>query len=212
MPTLTPNDVYHAAIKGGFSPTEAIVATQIAFAESSFNPGAVTPEPNGSTSYGLMQINSVHSDVFVIGPWADPVTNMKMAHTIYKQSGWRAWSTYKSGKYKELVAHDTVMGPGVKTVQFQLPGQSRADAKKDNTVELGESSNRVANVDAIGGTVSALESLGKIASKLTSPGFWKLLGIGGLGLFVIVIGIAFLLFSAKDQITKGAVGAVIGGK
>jgi hypothetical protein len=107
--TLDPAIVrFHAKI-GGFSDADIPTAVAIAFAESGGNPKAHNSTPPDD-SYGLWQINMLGD----MGPARrkqfgissndalfDPTTNAKAAYAIYKGSGWNAWTTYTSGKYKE---------------------------------------------------------------------------------------------------------------
>jgi soluble lytic murein transglycosylase-like protein len=57
---------------------------------------------DGSTDYGLMQINSIHAD-FVGGDLEklrDPATNIKIAYSLSRGgTNWTPWSAYNSGKY-----------------------------------------------------------------------------------------------------------------
>lgn len=90
------------ALAAGFSdPHTRMVAVAISLAESSGNESATNHNTNGSTDYGLWQINSVHPDVLSTGQWSNGADNAKMAHMVYEQSGgsFRPWSTYNSGAY-----------------------------------------------------------------------------------------------------------------
>lgn len=61
---------------------------------------------DGSTDYGLMQVNSVHADM-VGGNLAslyDPATNMRVAYSLSRGgTDWTAWSTYNNGKYERFL-------------------------------------------------------------------------------------------------------------
>jgi hypothetical protein len=83
----------------GFVGTDLVVAVAVARAESGWNPTATHLNSNGTTDYGLMQINSVHAALFGMGDWRDPAVNARMAFTVWQGSGWGAWSTYTNGMY-----------------------------------------------------------------------------------------------------------------
>ena len=102
----------------------------IAQAESSRNNNATHPNPNGSTDYGLMQINTVHrsdggainANFFTGGGWKDPVQNLAAALQIYKAAGnsFKDWVTFQNGDYQGYhpaytVAKDTLV-PNVSNV------------------------------------------------------------------------------------------------
>lgn len=69
-------------------------------AESGGNPNAYNGSNyDGSNDAGLMQINSIHG----VKNRFDPQTNMDAAYTIYRSSGWRAWSAYNNKRYERFL-------------------------------------------------------------------------------------------------------------
>src|SRR5690606_2104326 len=111
MATLAASDVYGYLRQAGFNHNEAVILTAVAGGESGWNPRAHNPKPPDN-SYGLFQINmlgamgperrkafgiSKNEDLF------DPATNAKAAYMIYKWQGFRAWSVYSSGAYKQYL-------------------------------------------------------------------------------------------------------------
>jgi hypothetical protein len=99
MTNLTAAQIAGVAQQAGFSGNNLTIAVAVALAESGGNPTATHYDSNGSTDYGLWQINSVHSSLLSGGTWSDPLSNAKMAYSVWQGSGWQAWSTYKSGAY-----------------------------------------------------------------------------------------------------------------
>ena len=87
---------------------EAIVIVQC---ESSFDPGAVGSNRDGSQDHGLFQINDVHRPVFetVTGrSWStryDPEANTAFAAHLYRRSGWQPWTCERA-----LDAADRALG------------------------------------------------------------------------------------------------------
>ena len=112
---LPGNSIEEFAVKAGFSAADAKTATQIALAESSGNRLATNHNSNGSTDYGLWQINSVHKDALALGDWKDPATNARMAYLVYKQAGnkFTPWVTYNNGAYTKKTFFDTANPAGV---------------------------------------------------------------------------------------------------
>lgn len=76
---------------GGPASAEVQMAS-IAMAESSGNPNATNSNTDGSTDYGLFQINSN-----VATPTFDPLSNAQEAVAIYNVRGYTAWVTYDKG-------------------------------------------------------------------------------------------------------------------
>lgn len=121
MATLTAAQIADYATKAGFPQTEINTAVGVALAESSGNPKSHNDTPPDN-SYGLWQINMIGS----LGPARrkqfgissndalfDPATNAKAAYTVWKGSGWKAWTTYTSGAYKKYVPDKTLTGGDV---------------------------------------------------------------------------------------------------
>lgn len=92
-----------AASSAGFPPAQLDMAVAIAGAESGYNPTATNHNTNGSTDYGLWQINSVHANLLGGHDWRDPAQNAWMAYQVWQAAGgsWTPWSTYNSGAYKK---------------------------------------------------------------------------------------------------------------
>lgn len=113
---LTRTEVEGYARKAGFTGNDLNIAVAVAKAESGWNPNAHNSQPPDD-SYGLWQINMYQN----LGPTRrkqfgissnaalfDPATNAKAAHMVYQSSGWKAWTTYTSGKYKQFLSDSTV--------------------------------------------------------------------------------------------------------
>jgi len=82
---------------------DAKTAYAVCMAESHGNPNANNAGTNsdGSTDYGLMQINSIHADMVdgQLDKLYDPKTNLDIAYKLYQAKGWQPWSAYNNGKY-----------------------------------------------------------------------------------------------------------------
>ena len=193
MAKLSAAQVYKAALDSGFSPTDAVIATQIAYAESKFDTNAIAHEPDGSTSYGLMQINSSHPDILRTGTWSDPVANMRMARSVKAQQTWLAWSTYKHGTYKELKVTGNPLFGG--SAQFIEP-----DGKQTVITPAGPA----VSTDPLG-------AVNGLIHAIMSPGLWTRIGIGWLGFVLVVLGILFLFWTAKDKVIGSSAAAVVKG-
>jgi cell wall-associated NlpC family hydrolase len=114
------------ARQAGFPEDQIPTAVAIAMAESSGNAGATHGNTNGSTDYGLMQINSIHSNLLSQYNWNDPAQNMQMAYQIWKDAGgnWSPWVTYNTGAYQNYLDTGNSAASYVQPVQmqpFQVP-------------------------------------------------------------------------------------------
>jgi LysM repeat protein len=78
--------------QAGGSPSHALMAAEIARAESSGNPNAVSP----TDDFGLWQINASNGALATLNPYS----NARSAITLSDNGAtWNAWTTYHSGAY-----------------------------------------------------------------------------------------------------------------
>lgn len=100
-------------VEAGGNPSVANTMAAIAMAESSGNTQAIDHDANGSTDYGLWQINSVHgyNPTLLL---SNPLYNAKAAVAVYNSSGLGAWTTYTSGAYEKYLNNDSsvTVNPG----------------------------------------------------------------------------------------------------
>ena len=206
-------DVARAAKAAGFPDHELVTAVAIAYAESSFNENASVREPDGSYSYGLWQINSVHGFAELTaasGAWRNPATNAQLAKRVWDGSGWGAWSVYKpsggAGYARFLAARPAAVGFVAAAV-----GPAAAAAGAGGTgLELFEgAADDVADAASLAAEI-AKEPLA-ILRWLTRPDTWVRIAyvIGGGAL---VIGGLFLFVRAATEsvaapIVKDFIGA-----
>lgn len=188
---LDANTLTVVAQGAGFSRSEALTMAGIALAESGGVRDAVSPvNSNGTRDYGLWQINSSHRGELiytaVFDKWADPDTNAGMARTIYKAQGFKAWTTYRNGAYKNLVPKTIPVAEPVANV---LNGQTPTG----NSVDIGGS--------LTNGMNALTSQLSKVAGNVT---------ITLLILVLLVIGILLIRGKTIMQAT-GTVTSAVGG-
>jgi hypothetical protein len=113
---LPPDQIAYEAIQAGFPKEQIVTAVAVALAESKGNANALNTKPP-DLSYGLWQINMYGSlgparrQQFGISKNEDlfgTAVNARAAKMIYDGSGWRAWSTYKSGAYQAYILPATI--------------------------------------------------------------------------------------------------------
>jgi LysM repeat protein len=78
--------------QAGGSPAAALMAAEIAMAESGGNPNAISP----TDDFGLWQINGSNGALATL----NPIQNAKSAITLSDDgTNWNPWTTYRSGAY-----------------------------------------------------------------------------------------------------------------
>jgi hypothetical protein len=105
MPRLTDKQIADAVKAAGFPESAWVTAIAVALAESGGNSDALNDaNSNGSSDYGLFQVNSVHAGLLNGGNWRDPVYNAKMALSISSNgSNWKPWVAYTTGRHVPFI-------------------------------------------------------------------------------------------------------------
>lgn len=126
---LTPGQIAWVAASTGWTKEQQVTAVAVALAESGGDVDVHGPKSHGADAIGLWQIN-MYGDLGLTRLGAaglsrpedlyDPFINARVAYGIYKQSGWRAWTAYKNGRYRGFlgIARKAVDNP-------EKPGQVR---------------------------------------------------------------------------------------
>ena len=177
MATLSDNEIASAAAAGGFSGLNQTIAVAVALAESGGRTTAIANEPDGSHSYGLWQINSVHTDVLRMGDWQDPNTNAKMAFRIFTENrGWTPWSTYNNLRYQMFMSRAQIAVPNA--------------ASTDTTTGL----------DNIPGLSSAADAV-KFFQFIANPHNWYRLALILTGVILLII-VAIVIMGHSDSVKE----------
>lgn len=127
------NSLAQLWIEAGGNPALANTMAAIALAESSGRVDATNKNSNGTTDYGLWQINSSHTQFDSQRLLSDPLYNAQAAVSVFKSQGLTAWTTYTSGAYRQFLA-------GAASAQIQgyggtRPGGQPADQSGQDTSE-----------------------------------------------------------------------------
>jgi LysM repeat protein len=77
----------------GGNPADAVMAAEIAMAESGGNPNAISP----TSDYGLWQINSSNGALATLNPAANAHSAVVLSRN---GTNWSPWTTYTSGAYR----------------------------------------------------------------------------------------------------------------
>jgi hypothetical protein len=97
------------AYAAGWRGEDLSIAVAIARAESNWSATARNLNADGSTDFGLFQINSVHASILAGGDWADPAANAVMAHQVWLEAGgsFSPWVTFWDGTYRRYLVDVT---------------------------------------------------------------------------------------------------------
>lgn len=184
--TLSDNEIAGAVRDAGFPKHSWTVAVAIALAESSGNPTATNHNTNGSTDYGLFQINSVHSDLLSKHNWQDPTDNARMALAISSHgNNWLPWTTFSNGRYRMYL-------PRAKSATGEpaTPSGGGTDGTSPGVVTAGFPGSGIAS-----GT-------GAFFGMLTNPDTWKRLAFIIAGGFLVLYALSRLT-DVDNQILSG---------
>jgi hypothetical protein len=123
MAKLSREEIRKHAATAGFAGSDLNIAVAVALAESGGRTDAHNATPPDD-SYGLWQINMLGS----LGPdrrqryglsantdLYDPATNARVAKGIHAGSGWKAWTTYTRGTYKQYMDAGSDPSPATDT-------------------------------------------------------------------------------------------------
>lgn len=179
----------------GFPPNEIATATAVALAESGGETTATNKNTNGSTDYGLWQINTIHGQLLNQGDKFNPLDNAKMALTVFARAGnkWTPWTVYKSGAYRGQLATATLAaGNPIDPQPGELSGTISAS--------VGEGGAEISA--SAGESPSGILGLVDTINRLTSGSLW--LRIGAFILGACLIGFSLLRLSGTDQLVGKA--------
>jgi hypothetical protein len=110
MATLSLEQIGSVAFGAGFRGDDLAIAIAVAMAESGGNTDAHNRNDTGGTqSFGLWQINSVHTDLLSAHNWRDPKDNARMAMVIHQRQGWNAWGAFTNQSYRLHLARATLV-------------------------------------------------------------------------------------------------------
>lgn len=115
------------AYAAGWRGDDLAIAVAVARAESNWNASARNGNADGSTDFGLFQINSIHASILAGGDWMDPAANAVMAHQVWLEAGgsWSPWVTFWDGTYRRFLAD--VSGSCTTSLSDPGPGPQGAD-------------------------------------------------------------------------------------
>lgn len=199
MGRLSARQIMTVASQAGFVGKDLTKAVAICLAESSGRTNATHRNTNGSTDYGLWQINSVHSDLLKGADWSDPATNARMAYRVYADAGksFTPWSTYNSGAY---LAHMPTAISATRNGSASLP------LPDSGAVPMPEAGTDGTTQPALSlGGLTAFGPLGLLLSDQTT--WFRIVYFVAGGLLILI---AFMKMTGNNQMSDTTKGVMAG--
>ena len=213
MTVLSDAQIAATARLAGFSGQDIVTAVAVALAESSGRTDATNHNSDGSTDYGLWQINSVHADLLNSGNWQTPLDNAKMAKSVHDAAGsWRPWSTFNSGAWlvyynrgvaASTASTDTVTSTGQANVT--LTGFDWKTILEGPAGIIGGGASAIGGAiggGGISGLSDAISNLGKFLSFIANPSNW-------LRVAEFIAGLAFVGWALWQFVSDTSIGGAI---
>lgn len=205
MAVVSDQTIASAAKGAGFPADQIATAVAVALAESGGDATATnTKNKDGSTDYGLWQINSVHKTDLASGNWRDPNDNARMAFNVWSRAGrkWTPWVAYNNGRHLPFMSRGAVAAGG-----SPLPNPGTGDVIETDPASL----------NPFQGVADAAEKVFKI---LGDKDLWIRIGMGLLGSLILAAATIGLLWTlGGDKVVKavnplgkvGKVGKIVKG-
>lgn len=124
MAVIPVSQIASYAYAAGFRGNSLTTAIAICLAESGGNTTAVNHNTNGTTDYGLWQINSVHSQYNGTLLLSNPAYNAQAAWELSSHGiNWQPWTTFNTGAYKKFLsqAQAAIGGGSIQTTPPATP-------------------------------------------------------------------------------------------
>ncbi len=183
----------------GWTGDDLVTAIAVAKAESSWNAAAVNrANRNGSIDYGLFQINSIHNPTEQ--EKTDGPANARRAYQIWRASGWRAWSAYNSGSYKQYLVEARGLADAIDVSSINTSIQSRTNSDASIDIPLPSLPTFANPLDSIGSAAKAF--IANIQVWISN----SLLGIAGI--VFIVAGLSLLARQRVEYVARMAAKAL----
>jgi hypothetical protein len=200
--------VLDALRAAGFGDGDLAVGAAVGFAESGFNANATAHEPDGSTSYGLWQINSSHGyPELTNGTWSSVTVNAQLAKRVFDAQGWNAWSTHKPSDpigFARYTAYLPIAVTGV-TAHFGPGAGAKAAAGAGVSTAggaVGGAQDAASGI--LGGVQSLLAEPLALVHFLTTPDAWIRIGKVVIGTAIIIAGAMILARKPIESVGGGA--------
>lgn len=204
----TATDALHALHDAGFPASQLAVGEAVGFAESGWNPHAVAHESDGSTSYGVWQINSSHGfPELANGAWEAVATNAVLAKRVYDSQGWNAWSTHKPTDPIGYARYTAALPPAIALVTAIYGAEAGGASAAGAGGSLGSSATGTVS-DVGSGVTSLIKEPLALLHWLEEPVTWQRIAkvaIGG-----VIMSAALIILARKPLVSVGKAGVKAG--
>ena len=146
MAVIPVSQIASYAYAAGFRGNSLTTAIAICLAESGGNTSAVNHNTNGTTDYGLWQINSVHSQYNGTLLLSNPAYNAQAAWELSSHGiNWQPWTTFNTGAYKKFLSQAQAATGGIVQQNAQTSPSPTVDQVFDSKGLWKWYSSRVTN-------------------------------------------------------------------
>lgn len=182
-------EIARAALAGGWPQDKVATAVAVALAESGGEPTATNKNDNGTTDYGLWQINSIHKADLDSGNWQNPTDNARMAYNVFRRAGnsFSPWYAYRSGKHYAYMSRGALAANEAKAGGGSSPDDGNNPLIPDFIEGPAE------------GTAEVFDKVSHALGVITDEDTWIRTGFGILGAVIIVAAVAILIVSMNKQ-------------
>jgi hypothetical protein len=183
------NSVYFYVRQAGWTGPDAIMATAVALAESSGDPNATSPNPDGGTNVGYFQLDTPGGEGagYSVAQLKDPALNARVAYAAWVRDGrtfTKHWSTANNGAAAaNVAAANKAAGATGDALSFQ----KLLDLQ--NSYIKGVQSVPGAAVAAVKAPISAAEAAASALAWLSDPTHWVRIGYGVIGGALVLVGL-----------------------
>lgn len=183
--TMTILEAYHQALKVGFTPSTAVLATAVMMAESGLVSNASNSAGNNppSTDRGIVQINDYyHPEVSDVCAYNTECAIIAMFKISGGGSDFSPWAAYNAGTYKQFLsqiqdATGTTIDPNAP------PGPGTTTTKKSFKVWLGTTAGLIFVSTDSGQTWKLWGNAGHAIHQIITPSFPPVPGAPSLWVF-----------------------------
>lgn len=200
MAVVSDQTIAKAALAGGFPRDKAAMAVSVALAESGGDATETNSNTNGTTDYGLWQINSIHKADLAAGDWRDPIANARMAAAVFKRSNntFTPWYAWRDGKHLPFMGRATIA-----VIQAGAGTAAPGGDGKDNPwvpdwIEEPYDDGKQATDDAAGAWAEIKKAFGTMTDKDT----WIRGGMMLLGGLILIAAVVALFVAMGSKTTK----------
>lgn len=190
MTAISPGGLYLYIWGAGWVGHDAVMAVAVALAESSGDPNATSPNPDGGTNVGLFQLDTPggvgagHTEAQL----KSPALNAQIAHAQWVKDGRTFTKHWESANNGAAAAHMKEASSGkLSATDFTDTVGTQAVMNQVAGNQSGPGVDPAAATAA--GSSGVLGQLGVLLTKITTPAFWGRIALVVIGGGLVLAGL-----------------------